>query len=252
MGEVGALGPTLLAVALLGAIAVGVLRLARVPAPWEPALALARAVVQLGLLSLVLAGVVSDLRLVALALAVMLVAAVVTAARRARIGRRGLPMLALAMAAGPTLALAIVLGSGAVAPSGRYVLAVGGIVLGASLTVAVLTNRLLRAGIEDHWDEIEGWLALGATPRAALAPYARAAVRTAVLPAIDQTRTTGIVVMPGAFIGAVFAGASPLEAGRFQLVVLAGILTSGVLCASLLAFGPRPPLLRPAPQCSRD
>jgi putative ABC transport system permease protein len=151
-------------------------------------------------------------------------------------------MLALAMAAGPTLALAIVLGSGALAPSGRYVLAVGGIVLGASLTVAVLTNRQLRAGIEDHWDEIEGWLALGATPRAALAPYARAAVRTAVLPAIDQTRTTGIVVMPGA----------PLEAGRFQLVVLAGILTSGVLCASLLAFGPRPPLLRPAPQCSRD
>jgi putative ABC transport system permease protein len=56
-------------------------------------------------------------------------------------------------------------------------------------------------------------------------------VRESLIPSVDQTRTTGLVVLPGAFVGAVFAGASPLEAGRFQLVVLAGILTAGTLAA---------------------
>src|SRR5690606_28380991 len=60
-----------------------------------------------------------------------------------------------------------------------------------------------------------------------------------LLPAIDQTRTTGLVVLPGAFVGAVFAGLSPIEAGRFQLVVLASILAAGVVTASILAFAPR-------------
>ena len=50
-----------------------------------------------------------------------------------------------------------------------------------------------------------------------------------MLPSIDQTRTTGIVVLPEAFVGAIFAGASPLEAGRFQVVVLASIIAAGVL-----------------------
>ncbi len=32
-----------------------------------------------------------------------------------------------------------------------------------------------------------------------------------------------MVTLPGAFVGALFGGASPVEAAQFQLVVLAGI-----------------------------
>ena len=51
------------------------------------------------------------------------------------------------------------------------------------------------------------WLALGATPRQAVRDIARTAAAEALLPAIDQTRTVGLVTLPGAFVGALFGGA---------------------------------------------
>ena len=102
------------------------------------------------------------------------------------------------------------------------------------MTIAIVSQRVFRATVGDQWDQVEGWLALGATPRQSTLELGRRAIQTALLPSIDQTRTTGIVVLPGAFVGAIFAGASPLEAGRFQLVVLACILAGGVLTAGAL------------------
>ena len=49
------------------------------------------------------------------------------------------------------------------------------------------------------------------------------AVREALLATLDQSKSTGLVTLPGAFVGALFGGASPVEAAQFQLVVLAGV-----------------------------
>lgn len=81
---------------------------------------------------------------------------------------------------------------------------------------------------------MEGWLALGATPRQATLLQARQAVHSALIPSTDQTKTTGLVTLPGAFVGAIFGGASPLEAGRFQVVVLASIMAAGSITAVAL------------------
>ena len=96
---------------------------------------------------------------------------------------------------------------------------------------------------------MEAWLALGATGRQAVVPFVPAAVREALLPAVDQTRTTGLVTLPGAFVGSLAGGASPAEAARFQLAVLAALLAaqavSAVVLLRLLAPGlavaPAPP-----------
>jgi putative ABC transport system permease protein len=71
-------------------------------------------------------------------------------------------------------------------------------------------------------------------------------VFTALTPSIDQTKTSGLVTLPGAFVGAIFAGASPLEAGRFQLVVLAAILAAGPPCAVAFLMWDAPHRLKPA------
>jgi putative ABC transport system permease protein len=226
---------TAVAVLALATIATGVLVTARVPSPWAAVWALSRAAVQLAALSFILAGVVTDPVWVGLGLAVMFIAAVGTALFRGERSAAAGLALAGAMALGPSTAGAIVFLTGALAFEPRYVLAVGGIVIGNTMTIAILARRILSSSIRDGWHEVEGWLALGATPRQSTALLARAAVRTALLPSIDQTRTTGIVVLPGAFVGAVFAGASPLEAGRFQLIVLASILAAGAITAVLVA-----------------
>jgi putative ABC transport system permease protein len=232
-----------LALALITAAGLGAYR---VPRPLDAAAAVGRAILQLGALSVILIGVISDPLWVAVGLVIMLAAAVVTAARRARTTRAELPALLGAMLLGPVVAMSIVFATGAIELSPRYVLAIGGIVIGNSMTIAILTERIFRSSVVDHWDEVEGWLALGATPRQSTIDLGRRAIRTAMLPSIDQTRTTGIVVLPGAFVGAIFAGASPLEAGRFQVVVLACILAAGVLTSSTLMRFAGASRLRPA------
>jgi putative ABC transport system permease protein len=229
---------TAIAVAVLTGIATTALALMRVPGPWSAITAIARAAVQLSLLSLVLTGIIQDPVWVAAGLTVMLGAAIWTASRRARLPWRAAGPLTGAMLLGPLTVLVVVFATGAIELSPRYALAIGGIIIGNTMTVAILTQRVHRDSVRDHWDEVEGWLALGATPWQSTRTLARQAIRTALLPSLDQTRTTGIVVLPGAFVGAIFAGASPFEAGRFQLVVLAGILAAGSLTAvALLRLG---------------
>jgi putative ABC transport system permease protein len=225
---------TIVCVVILAGIATAALAVMRVPGPWSVITAVARAAIQLALLSLILAGIIQNPVWVALALVVMAAAAIWTAARRSRIGWRGIGPLAAAMLLGPAAVMTVVFATGAIELSPRYALAIGGIIIGNTMTVAILTERVQRGALRDHWDEVEGWLALGATPWESTRILARQAIRTALLPSIDQTRTTGIVVLPGAFVGAIFGGASPLEAGRFQLVVLAGILAAGSLTAVTL------------------
>lgn len=239
------LAPTIIGVLLLIAVASVIAWRFHVPEPWAAALAVLRGAAQLAAVSLVLAGIIGDPRWVAVALGVMFVAAAATSAARTGFSWRRLAQVGGALAMGVGVTLLIVFGSGAIEPSSRYVLAVGGIVIGNAMSISTLTAQRFSDAVVDRWPEVEGWLALGATPRQSTIELARRAVHTALVPSIDQTKTTGLVVLPGAFVGAIFGGASPLEAGRFQIVVLASILCAGTvvavaLVAALGSIGQKP------------
>ncbi|NEM90097.1 ABC transporter permease [Galbitalea soli] len=217
--------------ALLSVVALG---LFGTPGRLQPLFAILRGALQLALLSIVLGGLITDLRWIILGLVVMFAAAVIVAGRRVRGGRRGLLKVAAAMAGGCLLAGGIVFGSGALPVTGRYLLAFAGILIGNAMTTATLTGRGFRMTVLDHWDEVEGWLALGATPRQATLDLARRAAHSALVPLVDQTKTTGLVVLPGAFVGAIFGGLSPLQAGVFQILVLTALIGSGSVISTLL------------------
>ncbi len=44
------------------------------------------------------------------------------------------------------------------------------------------------------------------------------------MPVLDQTRTVGLVTLPGAFVGVLLGGGGPIQAGVTQLVVLVSLL----------------------------
>ena len=226
---------TVIGVSALVAITAIALWLYGVKQWYAGAVAILRAAVQLAALSLVVSIVIEDLLWVWLALGVMLLAAILTAGRRLHADWRMLLTIAGVMASSAAVTLAVIFVSGAVQLTPQYVLAIGGIVVGNTMTITTLTGRHHHSSVVARRDEVEGWLALGATPRQSTIDVARIAVREALIPSVDQTRTTGLVVLPGAFVGAVFAGASPIEAGRFQLIVLAGILCAGALVAVSLS-----------------
>jgi len=156
-------------------------------------------------------------------------------------------MMSTSIAAGVLVATAIVFGTGALELTPRYALAIGAIIIGNAMSIATLSGRMFTGAVIDHWDEVEGWLALGATPRQSTIHLARRAVREALIPSIDQTKSTGLVVLPGAFVGAIFGGISPLQAGRFQIVVLAAIMAAGALTAALIVVWMGAVRTKPAP-----
>ena len=234
LGWVSGLPPTIIAVLLLAAITVTALRVSAVPRPASPFWAILRGSLQLAALSLILSGIIGNPGWVALGLIVMFVAAAYTASRRIHATWSQTVAVGTAMLTGNAVVLVIVFATGAIEFSPRYALAIGGIIIGNTMSIATLTGRSFHSSVRDHWDEVEGWLALGAHPIESTREIARTAIYSALVPSIDQTKTTGIVVLPGAFVGAIFGGASPLEAGRFQIVVLAGILAAGALTSIIL------------------
>lgn len=223
---------TIIAVAVLAAITLGVVLVLHLEHPWLQPWAILRAVVQLGILSVILGGVISSLWWVAVFLAVMVLAATWVVYRRLRVAARFLLPIVGTVIAASAVPLVVVFATGAVAFSPRYLLALGGIVIGNTMTVCTLMGRSLGSLYLFQRDEMEAWLSIGATPRHSALRAVRAAASTALIPSTDQTRTTGIVTLPGAFVGAVFAGASPIQAAQFQIVVLAAILAAGALSAA--------------------
>jgi putative ABC transport system permease protein len=243
---IAALAPTLLGVAVLALVTLAVLAWTGAPERFGPLLAILRGAAQLAVISLILTGVIRDPRWVAAALLVMFGVATATATRRLGWSGRHLLLVAGAMAAGILVTLAVVFATGSIGFTARYALAIGGIVIGNSMSIATLAGRRFLQSVDEQWDQVESWLALGATPRESTRDLARRAVHLALIPSTDQTKTTGLVTLPGAFVGAIFGGVSPLEAGRFQIVVLAAIMGAGSITAAVVVGALAPVRTRPA------
>jgi len=227
--------PFVVTVAILAALSLAIVALLRLERPYLQPVAILRAVLQLAILTLILNGVISDGIWVALFLAVMVGAATWVVVRRLEMPFRMAWLIAIVITVASAVPVAVIFFSGSVQFSPRYVLAVGGIIVGNTMTVSTLMGRSLAASFVSGRDEIEGWLALGATPRLASQRVVRVAASTALIPGTDQARTTGLVTLPGAFVGAIFAGASPLVAAEFQVLVLASILVAGALTVAFFS-----------------
>lgn len=204
--------------------------------------ALLRAAVQLAVVAALLHGVLGAPLTVGAFVALMLTTASWTAGRRTRALWRGRRHAAVGVLGGSALAIGVVLALRLVQTDARHLVAISGIVIGGAMSAATLAGRRFLHAAALRRDEIEGWLALGATGPRAHRDIGRTAVGESVLPNLDQTKSTGLVTLPGAFVGALFGGASPLEAARFQLVVLAALglamTTTAILVTRLAARTP--------------
>jgi uncharacterized protein (TIGR00245 family) len=148
--------------------------------------------------------------------------------RDGRGAARLLPV-ALPILGGALPVVTLVLASGAVPLRGEAVIPIAGILIGGAMTATSLAGRRLRDELTDRRGELEAALALGLLRRDAVLLIARPVAATALVPPLDQTRTVGLVTLPGAFVGVLLGGGSPLEAGAAQLLVLVGLLATEVL-----------------------
>ncbi|MDI9894267.1 ABC transporter permease [Rhodococcus sp. IEGM 1381] len=196
-----------------------------------PAAAL-RGFVQLAAISLVLAAALAHLWSSLLVLLVMFGAAAFTSIRRSESGRSGI-WLIVPLAVGIGLVVPLCLLTGVVPAQGIAIVPVGGIILGGTMTATSLSARRALAALTDRHGEVEAALSLGMTERDSRLEVVRPTANDALLPGLDQTRTVGLVTLPGAFLGVLLASGSALQAGAVQILVLTGLLLAQTVAVAL-------------------
>lgn len=221
---------------MLVLVAIGTALLTRrflmVPAR-EILIAIARALVQMVVVALLISQVSRSWPLTLAFLLLMI--AVATHAATKRIGRLKWWVPGAALLSGVAPIVALMFGFGVLPFSSLAVIAVIGQLIGGAMSATNLAGRRMHQELELRGGEVEAALALGFTKREARNLVARPVAAEALLPGMDQTRTVGTVTLPGAFVGLVLGGASPLDAGLVQLVVLLNLMAVQAISVTVMA-----------------
>jgi putative ABC transport system permease protein len=191
-----------------------------------------RAVLQLGVVSLLITGVLRSWWTTAAFITLMLGVAVATSARRVSTLRLGWPA-ALPIAAGAVPVGVGIVAAGTTPLATVAVLPIAGILIGGAMTATSLAGRRALDELRNRHGEYEAALALGLLPRDAALEVCRPTAGQALVPALDQTRTVGLVTLPGAFVGVLLGGGSALQAGATQVLVLVALLAVEAIAAAL-------------------
>lgn len=121
----------------------------------------------------------------------------------------------------------------------RYVIPLAGMVLGNSMTGIALALERVFADLDRRSDELLALTALGATPWEAAHQSIRDALRAGLIPTINSMAAAGIVFIPGMMAGQILAGADPLTATGYQIVVMlmvAAATAMGSVTSVLLTY----------------
>lgn len=120
----------------------------------------------------------------------------------------------------------------------RYLLPVLGMVLGNAMTGVGLVLDAVTGAAERERASIEARLAQGATRYEAFGDVLRRGLETGLMPILNAMAVAGVVSLPGMMTGQILAGSEPLEAAKYQMMILfviAGATALSVLVAGLAA-----------------
>eukprot|EP00656_Telonema_subtile_P016367 TRINITY_DN18638_c0_g1_i1.p1 TRINITY_DN18638_c0_g1~~TRINITY_DN18638_c0_g1_i1.p1 ORF type:complete len:200 (+),score=30.12 TRINITY_DN18638_c0_g1_i1:140-739(+) len=115
----------------------------------------------------------------------------------------------------------------------QYTIPLLGMILGNCLTASTLgLGETMSAIAGDGGDNLEFILSRGGTLYEAARPIAAAALSKGLLPTINSMSVIGLVTIPGMMTGQLLGGATPVQASRYQIVIMYYIVASS--CFSLL------------------
>jgi putative ABC transport system permease protein len=102
----------------------------------------------------------------------------------------------------------------------QYAIPLLGMLLGNTMNgIAISMDRLTHAAWEQR-DIIEARLILGESWDQAISDYRRQAVRSGMIPIINAMAAAGIVSLPGMMTGQILAGALPVDAVKYQILIM--------------------------------
>jgi putative ABC transport system permease protein len=158
------------------------------------------------------------------------------AAERAKGLQGGYWRIAITLLVTETMTMTLLLGLKIIPPVPQYIIPVSGITIGSAMVVSGLFFNQLRREAQASRGEMETLLALGATAKQAIQEVLKRSVRFSMIPTIDTMKTIGLVQLPGMMTGMIIAGASPIEAVKYQLLIMFTLTASAAVTSIFLAL----------------
>ena len=121
----------------------------------------------------------------------------------------------------------------------QYFIPMLGMVLGNTLNGISLALDRFMEDVVQRQAQVESLLALGASKREAARESLREAARSGMIPIINSMMVMGVVSLPGMMTGQILAGADPVDAVNYQIVIvfmIAAAAALGVMAVTLCAF----------------
>ncbi|OKP87755.1 hypothetical protein A3844_10130 [Paenibacillus helianthi] len=153
---------------------------------------------------------------------------------------KGLPGLvwriAVAILAMELLMMGILLGLHIIKATPQYIIPISGMTIGSAMVVSGLFINHLKHEMQQNKGEIETLLSLGATAQQAMQKVRARAVKFSMIPTIDGMKTVGLVQLPGMMTGMIIAGADPVIAVRYQILIVFSFTASAAITSMLLSM----------------
>ena len=119
----------------------------------------------------------------------------------------------------------------------QYLIPLAGMLFGNAMNSASLAGDRFLKNINQNRLEIETHLCLGATPYQAISAYKKEAIRTGLIPILNNMVVVGLVSLPGMFTGQVLGGSNPLDAASYQILILFAIVLTNLIATIFVTQG---------------
>ena len=153
-------------------------------------------------------------------LLVMLISAAINGGKRGPGIKHASWIAGVSIGIGAVFTLTVLLSAKVLSFTPYQMIPVGGMVMSGSMVAVGLCFRQIITSFKRREQEIQIKLALGATPMQSCKAILREALIFSLEPTIDSAKTLGIVALPGMMTGLILAGMSPMEAIKYQIIVI--------------------------------
>ncbi|ANU24512.1 ABC transporter permease [Planococcus donghaensis] len=150
------------------------------------------------------------------------------------------------------LTQSILLGFNITPATAQYIIPISGMVIGNSMVLSILFLNRFTAEVESQQDQTELILSLGGTPKQAIHRQLITSIKASMIPTIESQKTVGLVQLPGMMSGQIIAGADPIQAVQFQLLIMFLLLTTAAVTSVMLGYLSYPTLFNQRMQLLRS
>lgn len=166
----------------------------------------------------------------------MIFNASLNAAKRGKGVKNGLVISFISILAGTSVTLTILLISKAIEYEPYQIIPISGMIVGNAMVALGLCYKNMVSDFKNKREEVESKLALGADILPSSIAIIRNSIRTGMVPTIDSAKVLGIVSLPGMMTGLILAGASPLEAIKYQIMVTFMLLSTTSISSFIACY----------------